>query len=610
LTAFLQGVKDYADQQKRLQKDISTLLERNRDLMHKREEEQRQIEIKNQENARKLQEAACDISLEESHDYIPSGDGIHRPKLLFLPLTPICPEHELDSPELGGKFILEASPPVQTIQLAPPAGSDLLSPQYCPNPKATAKKIFSVTRVTSPTGLTTKGGDPSSGFKFPKFSSSAADVINSPTQVHPPVGRGMDTSTSQVIPQLVPPLPTVDLPSLNTAIPLSVDMHTTADKTSPGSLQRVIEDQTLVSYIQQIVDNNVETGNTKIDNVSDQSNAESNLEKEPVEDEHSANNNASGETGHEFSKIVVTVDTESLDKTANDSARKSEYQCNECTENCTDGNEVEMNENDQLAKRNTEKALTEEEGKSGKDFIGEESVTSNSKKCDKLPEENIPDAEDIENSVLKKDIKYQKKTQHIDFDESDVKSECDTCSKTTVGGDSTGSSQDVELSKYKCDSEVVQRSDLKSLSELDMPSLSNDSCDVEINKDDDINGEFVDCVATEDNVCDTETDKNVVKGNQEKRNWTDKENGDAEPWNTVNESDIVESMSSIEDTSLIGSNNKPDFHTNLTFNGLRQELASLIDEEAGSSSGNQLTTANGDILNNGGNTETYTQNGE
>ena len=581
------------------------LLERNRDLMHKREEEQRQIELKNQENARKLQEAACDISLEESHEYIPSGDGIHRPKLLFLPLTQLCPEHELDSPVLGGEFLLEESAPAQTIKLAPPAATDLLSPQYCPNPKATAKKIFSVTRVTSPTGLKPQGSDSSSGFKFPKFSSSVADVINSPTQIHPPVGRGMDPSTSQVIPQLVPPLPTVELPSLATPIPLSVDMHTTVDKTSPGSLQRVIEDQTLVSYIQQIVDNNVETVETELNNVSDKSEAEKCVENKECEGEHNTNNNASCETGHKGSESVDEVG-----KPANDSERKIEYHSNNSVENCSHTKDVENIEKDKDVNSNKDKCAELDDSKSENKLPEEESVKIDSRNCDKLPVENIPYADDTEKPMLDKDTECQEEVQQQVSDENSVNSDCETCSKTTVDVDNAGSSQVEELSKNECDSKIVQSSELKSLSELDMPSLSDNSGNADNNKSDDINEEFVDYVETEDTVSDKESDKSLVKGNEKRQNGSDKENGDAEPWNTVNKSDIVECMSSVEDTSHVGSNNKPDFHTNLTFNGLRQELASLIDEEAGSSSGTQLTTANGVILNNGGNTDTYTQNGE
>ncbi|XP_045172941.2 protein phosphatase 1 regulatory subunit 37-like [Mercenaria mercenaria] len=593
------GVKDYADQQKRLQKDISCLLERNRDLMHKREEEQRQIELKNQENARKLQEAACDISFEESHEYIPSGDGIHRPKLLFLPLTPLCPERELDSPVLGEEYILEATPPAQTIQLAPPTGTDLLSPQYCPNPKATAKKIFSVTRVASPTGLSPQGSDSSSGFKFPKFSSSVADVINSPTQVHPPMGRGADSSTSQVLPHLVPPLPTVDLPTLTTPIPLSVDMHTAGDKASPGSLQRVIEDQTLVSYIQQIVDDNAVKVNAKTDDISDQSKPE----EKKSEVVHNSTNNATGKTNQMTSVTVESVKQDSCDKTSNDSDRSDSSEIN--AEQQT--SKVKVKSSEKKGGENAEKSR-DDKSKDDSEQLNESSTkTDSSSKCDILPVENIPEAEDI----IKPEVETQskKEKQQIKSDENCLKTESKACSKTAVDVDSAGSSQAEDLSILDCDSDKLQNSEPKSLSELDMPNLSENLCDDDT-KEDDMNGEFVDCLDTEDNVCDTETDKNVVNRDGKGQNGSDKENGDSEPWNTVNESDIVESMSSVQSSDSLhtGSNNKPDFHTNLSFNGLRQELASLIDEEVGSSSGTQSPPANGIILKNG-NTDAYTQNG-
>lgn len=603
---ILQGVKDYADQQRRLQKEINSLLERNRDLMHKREEEQRQIEIRNKENARKLQEAACDISVDEGHEYIPSGDGIHRPKLLFLPLPQMCPEHELDSPVLGEELIFEAIPPAQTLQLAPPTGTDLLSPQYCPNPKATAKKIFSVTRVTSPTGLSSKGKESSSGFPFKNFNTSVSD---SSTQVHSP-GCGMDSTSSQVIPHLVPPLPTVDLPSITTPIPLSMNMHTTSENPSPSSLQRVIENQTLVSYIKQIVDDSSDPVNTSTGNESTQ--LKSTVE-EKSDKEGNCSNNAGGELSQNMSETdkCVNQDTQVDNNVRQDLQDKKDTSndsvVSTALESTSEREEIETI--DICSKQFIVEAVKDVENKSEcNSSERDDRKYGNSTCCDNIQSENIPEIE-VSNKIVF-DTSGEKKEQEKTTGDCGLNTECDLYSKPMLGIESTYSSQTEGLSILDCGFQEVKNSEPKSLSEFDMPNVSNSPQE---NNTDNVNGEFLDCVdtmASEENINGTEGNKlkNVVFGqNQE----NDKENGDTEPWNTVNKSDIVDSMTSITDSDCAhtGSNNKPDFHTDLSFNGLRQELASLIDEEVSSSPASPAV-ANCAIVKGSDNSDTYTQNGE
>lgn len=589
-------MKDYADQQRRLQKEINSLLERNRDLMHKREEEQKQIEIRNKENARKLQEAACDISVDEGHEYIPSGDSIHRPKLLFLPLPQMCPEHELDSPVLGEELIFEAIPPAQTLQLAPPTGTDLLSPQYCPNPKATAKKIFSVTRVTSPTGLSSKGMESSSGFPFKNFNTAVSD---SSKQVHSP-GCGIDSTSSRVIPHLVPPLPTVDLPSITTPIPLTMDMHTTSDNPSPSSLQRVIENQTLVSYIKQIVDDSSGPVNTTTGNENEQ--LKSKVE-EKFDKEGNCSNNAGGRLSQNISETNIFVNQNSQvdnnvkqdlqDKNKNGQDTIDDSVVGTALKSTPERREVETV--DICSKQFIVEAVKDTENKS------ECYRNSNSTCCDNTQSENIPEIE-VSNKTV------QDKTT----DDCGLIAETDLYSKSVLGIESTYSSQTESLSILDSGFQEVQNSEPKSLSEFDMPNVSNSSQEDNSNN---VNGEFLDCVdtmASKENINGTEGNKlKNIRTEQSQNQENDKENGDTEPWNTVNKSDIVDSMTSITDSdcALTGSSNKPDFHTDLSFNGLRQELASLIDEEVGSSPASPAV-ANCAIVKASDNTDTYTQNGE
>lgn len=155
-------MKDYADQQRRLQMDINNFLSRNKDLALKREEEERRkMEERAIENTRlkQLEEekaAMAENDVADSIEYIPTCTKIRRPNLLF-PFD--CPQQTLDSPGIGGTFNLDHWPdPVVDIPLppvvsganqlvSPPPGELLLSPQYCVRTKA--KKLFTVSKVGS-----------------------------------------------------------------------------------------------------------------------------------------------------------------------------------------------------------------------------------------------------------------------------------------------------------------------------------------------------------------------------------------------------------------------------------------------------------------------------
>ncbi|XP_052766356.1 protein phosphatase 1 regulatory subunit 37-like [Mya arenaria] len=641
------GVKDYAEQQKRLQKDIASCLERNRDIFRKLEDEKRLLEEKNQENARKLEEASEDLT--ESSEYIPSGDTIHRPKLLFIPQPIYIPEHELDSPVLGQNFEFEefnfesTSGVTKPKQLSVPQGADLLSPQYCANPKATAKKIFSVTKVTSPLQAAPLSSNSTGlpGFSFSTLTSAVNSVINSPTQVHPPVGRRGDGETLPDFPQICPPLATVDVQSLGTPIPITVPL--TSDASSPNSLQKVIEEQTLVTYIQQIVDaKNITSELPKVGDsnvVVDAENKTSELPKVDDLNVVETDNGVSelkGNSGppkvddpHSVETVDVVLEPKSnsdaednvseLKKSSETLSEDSVSEGNETVENCdvetsdnhvkdaieTNGDTVEC-DNSRLPEDNN--IEVKPESKEGVDSVSsgasgdgsdlkvetgvhkEETVSVN----DDVPIDHPDDIDDKENNGLCVSVKDNVQVDHPD--DIDDKENSDLCvEKTSVentqniteSSNNACSSADNEagsnvwnnnrniamgsspqnLSIVVCDVKIPEENILSA-------KKNDETCDDQ-NEDVGLNGDFVDCFDQFEEA----GDKGV--GNIKEN---DKNSLDSEPWNSLNDSDFSDNVNGgIPVPTPVG--NKPDFHTNLSFNGLQQELASLIDEESSLANG-------------------------
>ncbi|KAL3874652.1 hypothetical protein ACJMK2_037634 [Sinanodonta woodiana] len=168
------GVKDYAEQQKRLQQDINEYLDRNRKLFYKRAQVKKQHEESKEENIDKQESPELqnnnEINEVEASLYIPTIGSIRRPAVLFSPdlsSADFSPEYMLDSPvvesvmpDSGPNFNLlnpgvdaidsvhtrVPKTPEKTSPISPPV-PELLSPQYIPSVKA--KKLFSVTRVES-----------------------------------------------------------------------------------------------------------------------------------------------------------------------------------------------------------------------------------------------------------------------------------------------------------------------------------------------------------------------------------------------------------------------------------------------------------------------------
>ncbi|XP_067682875.1 protein phosphatase 1 regulatory subunit 37-like isoform X2 [Haliotis asinina] len=159
------GMKDYAEQQRRLHQEILVYCERNQKQTAEREERQKQEKVEHARQEAARQEVvnvvrAAQEALQTDMDYIPSAEKIQRPKLLFSNI--LAPQRSLESPgDFHEDNIPVTSPPASSQNLSlclpatttsqqllstPPADM-LLSPQYIPK-LITAKKIFSVNRVT------------------------------------------------------------------------------------------------------------------------------------------------------------------------------------------------------------------------------------------------------------------------------------------------------------------------------------------------------------------------------------------------------------------------------------------------------------------------------
>lgn len=545
------------------------MLERNRDNLHKQEAEARQMEEKRLEHERQLKEAAEDLCKvdEVSSSYIPSGDTVHRPKLLFLP--PICPEHELDSP-VGGEIFFDHLPQHQSNALGNaltfPAGTDILSPQYCINPKATAKRIFSVTKVTSPT-LQLAPNDP-----FMLSSSAASCVVNSPTAIHPPVGRLGEVSSAINLPHLCMPLPSVDVKTLDHPVPLTLDINT--NNGSPNSLQKSIGDQTLESYIQQIVsestaDDEDKNGNKELDDTESESKVE--LDRKRCTEEDNCDD-VSDHIGSENS--VITDDVGS----SNTNLKEGDGVCDNDTEskmqvtrgvdtktgamNCamvegkSQGCDTECENVDNASLEKTEENVDSESAEVTKSLKGLDLETN--KQCA---------ITDVSEAVV--DTNKQTNTGvEVDTDAEDVSP--DHSNKANVSDKNSNNSSvncsdeqtahSSRLAKHpdnSCDGQGTQ----KVVDDASSQNVRNSNAESEL-VESEPHGKL-DVNPDEDYVaCDDSFETDALSD-------TAKASDDSEPWNPVN----------LDSSEVSGTNVRPDFHTNLSINGLKQELASLIDEE-------------------------------
>lgn len=148
-------MKDYAEQQKRLQDDIKSYLERNQSHSKIKSEEERlylERTIKDYSKPGRADSFKEPNDTDENSKYIATFDRVKRPMLLVMQ------ENEaqkcLDSPHVNSLINNNKgnSSDCETKVLSTPPSELLLSPQYCNNVKA--KKIFTVSRVDSMTRTT------------------------------------------------------------------------------------------------------------------------------------------------------------------------------------------------------------------------------------------------------------------------------------------------------------------------------------------------------------------------------------------------------------------------------------------------------------------------
>ncbi|XP_071160920.1 protein phosphatase 1 regulatory subunit 37-like [Mytilus edulis] len=235
------GIKDYADQQKRLLQDINKKLEDNREMFYKLERE------KNLEKAKQAKEHDDE---ESEMTYFEHCDKVRRPSLLYMP---DCPrEVTLDSPRCTEEPVdyIPFSAPNSVITTPP--GELLLSPQFCPSVKA--RKIFTVTKCAPhPSGL-------------------------SIPSIRPPVGEhpiALSSSTP------VLPLQPVLINS-SSEIPNNSDiMNSDGDKITITSIPKIepltvsdvthaLVNESVNQFLNQIIcDDSTKTGSTKDSNVSE-----------------------------------------------------------------------------------------------------------------------------------------------------------------------------------------------------------------------------------------------------------------------------------------------------------------------------------------------------
>lgn len=222
------GVKDYMEQQKRLQQDINSFTERNRDLQRKKEAEMR-------ESMKQKKTPEEDLEIVGTGENSPislltPASTVRRPSLLVIETAA---ESMLDSPVASEVF---RAPVVAPILTSTPPGELLLSPQYTTAVKA--KKIFTVSKVEiksllSPTGPMVSSIPVLSPSSLLTTSTALSQGDTIPTQITP--------ATLQTIlanPILCAPLSSVPAPPESS----SSDLQTKPEATATEFVKDIVVD--------------------------------------------------------------------------------------------------------------------------------------------------------------------------------------------------------------------------------------------------------------------------------------------------------------------------------------------------------------------------------
>ena len=627
----MQGIKDYAEQQRRLQQDIKTYLDRNRDLAHKLLKERETVaKIPDKVLEEDLEKARAEEIVETSdkdgeidliseendlitdeHFYIPSEDKISRPKLLFLPER--SPESDLESPACVPEHI-DLLHPLQTaveqqdmvsLTLPVSSGQDLLSPQYCP--KMTAKKLFSVTRVTSPT-----------------LGPQVNPLLDSKNQ-NLPISHICTPLSS--VPVTVPLVPSLTLETLNLDTSSQVEVNSCL-------LQQKLESESFETYIQEIADSekvlDTEIANKDLisDSVVAETEGEKNIELKSVMEERldtktdelseksvapvnrlSAGDGPIKEADLETDKTSVdeVVETETV------SSRTSTDTVNTCDRNnsatdvqteCSgrDGDDSEVVKTQLYAVKHTGKfAFAQSE---------DNKLTKDSVHC--KTDSQIKDANTVQSdsvtteSNLNTDVRKQVSEKNFCKDGSDTH-----CVPGPYGVDPSDDQLDSieiipeeDISEIKLGSdEPPELLDCDTSSELSNNAyhgLTDSLCDMvlpfewendNIAENANLNNSLEKRVSSDNAKIRDENENGSLNSNTNGHlGDSGIRDNDPEQWSKVEKSDICDKVTD-QETSSSGNKatNKPDFHTSLSLNGLKQELASLIDDDGNPTKGASQT---------------------
>ena len=615
----LQGIKDYAEQQKRLQQDIKTYLDRNRDLAHKLMKEKEaqakaeakilehdqaqliheEITVTTVEQQLKASESALTSAekdlISDENVYIPSENKINRPKLLFLPEN--SPERDLESPACVQENISLLHPlqavdqsDVNPLTLQPPlsSGQDLLSPQYCP--KMTARKLFSVTRVTSPT-----------------LAPPANVLLDSSNKSLPVSHICTPLSSVPASSPLVSSL-TIETMNLDTSSQVSVDS---------SLIQQKLENETLEAYIQDILE--TESSSQNLDSEV-ASYSKSNVDTSKVS------------VRLETEDMIVDTESDSLSEKIMD-AKMDEFTTVLKPKEFSDGDglgkdsilaaeKTSVNIQDSvIASGKTDADLCEISDESNNAVLitdgGDTSIndsdvlkTSSGIASEIKSNEHNTVCQNVESKFISD--KIQCKVDPSSTKENVIPSELLTENTKLENEESSDSHHDSmsiisEANDNQLDSiEIIPESDISEIKcdfNEELPELIDCDPDVEISNNNyssltdslsdmilpfEIGNTNINVAKTSDNTeCAVLNSNTKVAMETENHSLNSKTNGhhsngpgsgehDSEQWNKVEKSDICDKLIDQEISVNVV---KPDFHTSLSLNGLKQELASLIDDD-------------------------------
>ena len=616
----LQGIKDYAEQQKRLQQDIKTYLDRNRDLAHKLMKEKEALakaeaKILEHDQAQLIHEETTVTTVEQQlkasesaltsaekdlisdeNVYIPSEYKINRPKLLFLPEN--SPERDLESPACVQENISLLHPlqsvdqsDVNTLTLQPPlsSGQDLLSPQYCP--KMTARKLFSVTRVTSPT-----------------LAPPANVLLDSSNKSLPVSHICTPLSSVPASSPLVSSL-TIETMNLDTSSQVSVDS---------SLIQQKLENETLEAYIQDILETESTSQNLDSEVASysksnvDTSKDSVQLETEDMDVDTESDSLSEKTMDAKMDEIMTVLKPNKF--SAGDGLGKDSILAAEKTSVNIQDSEIASGKTDatdvcEISDESNNAVLVADGGDNSINDSDTLKTSSGIASEIKSNEHNT-----VSQNMESKSIsdKIQCKVDPSSTKENVIPSDSfteDTKLENEESSDSHHDSLSIisEANDNQLDSiEIIPESDISEIKcdfNEELPELIDCDPDIEISNNNyssltdslsdmilpfEIGNTNINVAKTSDNTeCAVLNSNTKIAMETENHSLNSKTNGhhsngpgsgehDSEQWNKVEKSDICDKLIDQEISVNVV---KPDFHTSLSLNGLKQELASLIDDD-------------------------------